>query len=416
MLKQFLSKKLLRTDFLRNVATLLTGTAIAQVITLAVSLLLSRMYSPEEFGTYAFFVSLVSGVSIIVCGRFELAIILPKKDEDAQKLMNLSFLFTFFISLIFFLVVVFLVLTKRTSMIFLLAPLTTFLVGNFQILNNWANRKKEYKTISISRVIGASSNSILSLVFAYFSFTKLGLIFSHFLSALFTNFSFRDYFLKIREATGTKFEDLKQTFFEYSHFIKFNAFQAISDMLMINGIFYLLPIYFEKSTLGLFSFAIRILQAPMSLLGSSIAQVFFQEAANNKNHNISNSYLVISTIKKSSIVILPMPIILFFFGPNFFSFFFGERWEMAGEIAKVLSVWIFFDFIRATISQLPIVVNKQKQLLQLSVLGNILLFSVIIYFGINEIAILECFKYLTLLMSFYTLLIIVWIFKISQKN
>jgi O-antigen/teichoic acid export membrane protein len=111
-----------------------------------------------------------------------------------------------------------------------------------------------------------------------------------------------------------------------------------------------------------------------------------------------------------------MPILLFFFGPNLFSFFFGERWEIAGEIAKVLSVWIFFDFIRATISQLPIVLNKQKQLLQFSILGNILLFSVIIYFGVHELAILECFKYLTVLMSVYALLIIVWIFRISQKN
>lgn len=416
MFKQFLKTKLLKTEFLRNVATLLTGTAISQIITLAVSLLLSRLYSPEEFGTYAFFVSLVSGVSIIVCGRFELAIILPKNETDAQKLMNLSFLFSFILSFFFFLVVMILVLLKKTSSIFLLAPLTTFLLGNFQILNNWANRKRDYKTISVSRVIGASSNSILSLIFAYLSITKLGLIFSHFLSSLITNFSFLDYFNNVKTSFKSKFLDIKQTFIEYSHFIKFNAFQAISDMLMINGIFYLLPIYFEKSTLGLFSFAIRILQAPMSLLGSSIAQVFFREAAYNKNHNVTNSYLVISTIKKSSLVILPMPILLFFFGPNLFSFFFGERWEIAGEIAKVLSLWIFFDFIRATISQLPIVLNKQKQLLQFSILGNILLFSIIIYFGVHELAILECFKYLTVLMSVYTLLIIVWIFRISQKN
>ncbi len=416
MFKKYFSFNIASSDFAKNVATLFTGTAIAQALTIAVSVLLSRLYTPAEFGDYALYISIVAGVSIVICGRFELAIILPKEDDEALKIVNLALVLSFLFSFLFLMIVIVLILIGKVSLVFILAPISSFLIGNFQVLNNYFLRKKAFKTISRGRIFAALSNSILSLLFGIVGVTKLGLIFSHSLSSLFTNFTFTAYLNTLSLSFKSKMVDLKQTFKKYNDFIKYNALQALSDMLVINGIFYVIPLFYEKYILGLFSFAIRILQAPMSLIGSSIAQVFFQEAAKNKNENISNKHLVLSTIKKSALIILPMPIIMLIFGPSIFAITFGEKWRMSGELARMLSIWIYFDFIRATISQLPIVLNKQKSLLAISIFGNVILFTSIFYFGQHHYSILDCFKYLCILMSIFTVSIILWIYSISLSH
>ncbi len=70
--------------FLRDVVKLLTGTTAAQIITILTAPLISRLFDPRAFGTLAIFVSLISIVGVIVCLRYEQAILLPERDEELQ--------------------------------------------------------------------------------------------------------------------------------------------------------------------------------------------------------------------------------------------------------------------------------------------------------------------------------------------
>ena len=79
-----------RGEFNRNVATLVTGTGLAQLIPLAVTPVLSRLYPPEQFGVLALFISVVSSLSVLATGRYEFAIMLPRKDVDATNIAALS--------------------------------------------------------------------------------------------------------------------------------------------------------------------------------------------------------------------------------------------------------------------------------------------------------------------------------------
>ena len=42
-----------KSEFSRNVLTLMTGTTIAQAIPIAISPILTRIYTPEDFGLFA---------------------------------------------------------------------------------------------------------------------------------------------------------------------------------------------------------------------------------------------------------------------------------------------------------------------------------------------------------------------------
>jgi O-antigen/teichoic acid export membrane protein len=60
-----------KSEFSRNVLTLMTGTTIAQAIPIAISPILTRIYTPEDFGMFALYMSTASLFSVIATGRYE---------------------------------------------------------------------------------------------------------------------------------------------------------------------------------------------------------------------------------------------------------------------------------------------------------------------------------------------------------
>jgi O-antigen/teichoic acid export membrane protein len=158
----------------------------------------------------------------------------------------------------------------------------------------------------------------------------------------------------------------------------------------------------------------RILQAPMSLIGSSIAQVFYQQSTEYVHEQKQTFPLIKSTIIKAGIIALPVPIILFLLGPEMFAFIFGENWRTAGVYAKFLAPWLYFDFIRATISQYPIIVNRQKKLFFISIIGNLLIALILMYVGLVLKNVEIGFLILSLIMSIFSLILIVWIISLSK--
>jgi O-antigen/teichoic acid export membrane protein len=99
-------KKLgLASDFNKNVVMLFAGTAIAQAIPVAISPILTRLYSPEEFGLFALFFSISNLLGVIATARYELAIVLPKDEEDANKLEKLCYVISVLIGLVLMVIV-----------------------------------------------------------------------------------------------------------------------------------------------------------------------------------------------------------------------------------------------------------------------------------------------------------------------
>ena len=76
--------------FLKDALTLATGTFLAQIVPLAVSPLLTRIYSPGDFGLFSVYMSLISVLSAVVTGRYEYAIMLPQEDDDAANVLGVT--------------------------------------------------------------------------------------------------------------------------------------------------------------------------------------------------------------------------------------------------------------------------------------------------------------------------------------
>ena len=168
-----------KSDFGKNVVTLMTGTTIAQILPVALTPILTRIFSPEEFGAFAFFASIISFLLVFSSGRYEQAIVLPKTDKEAINILGLCFsllgTFTILLYLILFLFHDFfinLINAPALDIWLWIVPPTLFFAGSYRILTFWSNRKKRFKGTSNSMI--AQTTGRITTQFAG-GITKFGL-------------------------------------------------------------------------------------------------------------------------------------------------------------------------------------------------------------------------------------------------
>ena len=139
---------------------------MAQAIPVAISPILSRLFTPEDFGVLALYVAITGVLGAIANGRYELAIMLPQEDSEARVIVTLGILISCGVSLCLLVGVllggdwVAAKLGQGGSTWWLyVAPFSVLLIGVFNMLNYYNNRLKKYKTMSASHISKAGMMS-----------------------------------------------------------------------------------------------------------------------------------------------------------------------------------------------------------------------------------------------------------------
>ncbi|MFA7273240.1 MAG: oligosaccharide flippase family protein [Crocinitomicaceae bacterium] len=419
-MSSYLEKFKNRSDFTRNIVKLISGTALAQIISILISPILTRIYSPEEFGAFTILVSIYGMLALVTGGRYEVAILLPKRKGEASNLMVLSLFFNLIFS-IFVFVVLFVLdyfwIDNKLGIWYYLIPVFVFLVGFVQILNTWFNRRKMYNEIAVNKISSSLFTNGFSLFFGFLKMNFNGLMGGALVASL-VNFLVvlyqikKDFQYVVRTSS---LNQLKKLATEYKRFPLVNSFQSVLDATQINGLIYIISGLFGQLIVGVFSLSLRILLAPMNFIGGAISQVFYQEASDRYNQDKPLMPLVNRTLKQTGLLISVVLLVLLFFGPQLFAFVFGERWREAGVYAQILSPWVCLDFVRAPLSQIPLIFKQQNQMLIFTVFSNLIILFIAILIGFY----FENMKTMLLVLTFcqvvYLLLLILWFYKSTIK-
>lgn len=370
-------------SFARNTITLMTGTSIAQAIPIAISPILTRLYTPEEFGVFGLYLALTSIVSVVVTGRYELAIMLPKKDSEAAQIVALSVLLSFVISSIILLFVV-MFNDKVTSLLgvpeisnwLYVFPLGTLLGGVYPSLNCWCNRKRNYKRLALSRIVQTSGTSSIQLGAAGVG-PSIGLIGGQILGQGVATVVLARIVVKEDTELLKRVNKLRimAVARKYVKFPKYMVAGQLASEVSVQILLLLLGMFFGPAIAGFYSLAQRVLAAPISLVAAAIGDVYRQEAAFTYKKYGDCRNLFLRTAQKLFIFAFIPAIPVFFFGPWLFALFFGEEWRIAGEMASVISIMVFFQTISTPLSQTVLFAGMQSTDLvwQLSRLGLSLL-------------------------------------------
>ncbi len=357
-------KRLLpQSEFAKNVLTLMTGTAIAQIIPIVISPVLTRIFSPEEFGVFAVYTSVVFIVASFSCGKYELAIMLPKEEKSSFNLTVLSIIICSVVTIIsLFPFVIFhseiatLLQSEAVGDYLYFAPISIFLVGCYQALFYYNSRKKFYKQISISKVSQASSMAGVNIV-AGATFGGAGsLIFGQIIGQIMGVVSL----LRQKTISSSNLKkdiNIKEIMYIGKLYKKFPLVFSFSyglNTLAGNLTPFILTASFDVRYAGYFLIVQKAIVSPINIIAKSIGNVFFQKASQQKD--CRKLYLIVS-IGLFSLGLLPT-VILLLFSDTLFAFFFGEAWRPAGEIAQILIIMFFLSFATIPVSQFSTIHQK----------------------------------------------------------
>jgi O-antigen/teichoic acid export membrane protein len=346
-----------KSEFSRNVLTLMTGTTIAQAIPIAISPILTRIYTPEEFGMFALYMAFISIGAAIVTGKYEMTILLPKKDENAKYLVLISIFFTFLFSIIFYLIYIFfykeinfLLNIENKFNYFYLVPLGIFLFAFYNILLQWMNRQKEYKLMTKNRFIQATSIAIFQLIIGFIKKISFGLIIADILGRIIAIILiFRSVFFQIK----IKNFSLKKSIYLIKRYKKFPKWEMPATVLNISSFqipYIFIPILFSSAIAGFYFLVFRVLMMPIGLIGNAILEVFKNRAIDDFNKYKSCREIYKKIFLLLFLVGILPTLILIFFGQDIFAFVFGESWRNAGIYAQILAPLALFRLISAPLS------------------------------------------------------------------
>jgi O-antigen/teichoic acid export membrane protein len=351
------------SEYVKNVTTLMLGTSIAQAIPIAISPILTRIYTPSDFGELALYSSLVAILSVFSTGRYELAIMQARTKNEANSLvfgaLRLSLIFSV---MLFICISIFnnkllgLVEDKNIIYWIYLVPLSVFLIGSYQTLNYWLNRKKYYSQMSKNRVLNASLSGGANIVFGFIGWSTLGLIVGSFTGQLITTFLLLKKFL----TSGTKYNNLRilVVYKIYKNYPKHDLPASSMNTMAQQGPNLLLTPLFGSLNAGNFFLIQRVFMMPITLISSSVGSVFRQSATEQFQKTGQFNKILLQTVKKLFIISLIPTIIILIYSEVIFNIIFGKEWVIAGVYARILAPMFMLKFIVSPITYAFYIKNK----------------------------------------------------------
>jgi len=411
------------SDFLKNVATLISGTTLAQIISLAIYLVITRIYTPDDLGVYALFMSIITITVIIASGRYELAVMLPKKDTDAVNLVALGAVLSLITSVLLLIIVLgfhhriaLLLGNEKIDIWLFFVPVATLLNGIYQSLNYWSNRFKRYRNITAANLGQSLANSAVKLGVGAVVNGPLGLI-TGTLTGQLAGFSifgtsfFRNNSNMLKEVSFAKVLAVAR---EYKLFPRYNMLHGIINNFSGSLPVFVLTSYFGSAVAGLYSLGLTVLFRPLNLVGGALKQVLSQQIIQKENAGepiLPNLKQIL--IKLVQFSILPF-IILGLFAPFIFNILFGDEWEEAGRYTRLIVIWLFFVLLSAPFTFLPDLYRRQRKAMILEIVKMVARgagLAVGVYYKNTYLAVL-LFGITSALLSAYQLL---WYFQLAVR-
>ncbi len=338
--------------FKRDFLALFSGTTLAQAIPFLLAPVISRIFTAEDIAVYGLYVAILEVLAIVVSGRYELTIVMPKLNSDANQLVFGSLLISFLFSVMIFISVLFGAnelgeLFKNPNLSFFLyfLPLSLLFYAVTKVLNNFLIRNKKYIAIATYKLSHKTGETLTALVLGKLHLINglvMGDLFGRFLLAVLTiRSSFKADLAKIKP----NWQRIVQLLKEYRDFPLFNSVPAVLNSLATQLPVFMISAYYSAHATGNFNFARMILVAPLALISTTVSQILSQKIAQLYNEKKSITAFLKPVILILSTLAILMVLILFPFSGPLFSFIFGEQWILAGEMTSILVFAFALQFV-----------------------------------------------------------------------
>jgi O-antigen/teichoic acid export membrane protein len=422
MIKVLLNNFVLRikkNTFIKNVLWIAGGTAMAQAIGILTTPIITRLYSPADFGIFTVFASLIGIARQLATMCYSVTIPLAETEQIADNIIKLCLLITFSLSLLFGLVCLLFgdYITAKIDVplavkYLWILPFCFLGAGLYETFSAWAQRNKYFRNIARTSLSQGISSSSIKIGMGLLGIKPLGLLLGLLASQMAGTMSL---FLKFVRRKKSFFRNF--SWWNIGHVAKryymFPVYQSWSRLLLALGAqlpALLMTYFFGIKEAGLFGLAHSMFNIPMDLIGTSIAKVYYAEIANyGKSRPDKILEISKSIIKKMFFVgIIPMATIVIV-GPWLFSIVFGNEWWDAGLYARLLAIIILTRFLASPIAQCFNVMEMQGTQLLLNVVRVIMIliiFWACSYFSFSSFTTINIYSVLMSVYYFFVMVVI----------
>lgn len=362
---------------LKNVALLASAKGLSQVVILAASPILTRLYSPEDLGVLAVFAVIIGLVGGLSCLRYEHSLPLARDDASAANTLALCGV----ILAAFVLLVCALLFAIEDDLVgwlnspalapyIWLLPVGVLGIGLAQLGRLWAIRTKAFKRVAATGVASSLLVVGLQISLGFLRFGPAGLILGRIGGIALSSILL---LLPILKSAGSlarhvEWQGMVAVAKRQHQFPLFLTFSSGINTFGREMPILILTTFFGPAVTGLYALTRRMLKVPMTLVGQQVRKVFYSYAADNVQ--IEDLRRLTRSVFSGLVQLaLPGTIILAVVAPALFALVFGERWTDSGVYAQWLCPWLFLTFICAPLTQLPLVLKRQ---------GSELIFQVIL--------------------------------------
>lgn len=356
--------------------TMLSGNTVSQFIPFLLAPLLARLFTPVEFAVLANFMAITGVIGIIATGRLELAIPLPDRHERAQDLAYTGAVITLLLGLISCLLAFFpdqignWYKDEVLADYLWLVPPSVISIGLLGLLNNWILRHHKFRILSIGKITQSLFNNIGAALLGYIGWGVKGLLLAWLLSQ-FVNIIVLSFGVNRRvNRRDFGMDTLTSTLSEFRDFPLINSLHAFTDVFVTQFLLYwIISTRFGLPELGLFAVMHKYVRAPIVLITSSVAQLYYTESGKALQQGHAVAPLFNRTVRTAGLFAVPFTAVVLLFGPSLFSWYLGARWEAAGEYARCIAPMLLMMFLVSPVSGTPILMKKQRSAFLFSIAG-----------------------------------------------
>ncbi|HBC4172696.1 TPA: type 8 capsular polysaccharide synthesis protein Cap8K [Staphylococcus aureus] len=346
--------------FIGDSFLMILSSGIAQVILIITTPIITRLYSPTEFGEFTIFSNIAMILIPIINARYDLLIVNTKNDRSANILSQISFLISLLILLL--LIPIFAIsawLYPNFILDFIFIIIMLFLVSLTNIFTNYLNKERKYKVLSLINVFRAGSMALLQIIFGLLALGSLGLIIGFSLSYIagitLGYKTFKKHFNIVRDK-----EETKALFLENKNQLVYSTPSILLNSLSFSVVVFFIGILYTNTEVGIYGMAVRVLGIPVTIISLGLSKMFMQQANDYyiEHGNFRNLLLKFSSILVIVSIILYVP--LYLFSEELVNILLGHSWVDAITVIKIVIPLFVIRLIVSTVSLSVIVLQKQQ--------------------------------------------------------
>lgn len=395
-------KILLGGKTVKDVIKLTSGTVMAQVLPILFFPVLSRLYTPADYGVLGLFMGITMVVVSIAALQLNMAITIPKEDEEALniiatalfcvKLVCILSLFLIGGSCLIPALYKWLTSVRLIPWVFII-PVVVFFSASATQFQTWFVRSGNFDFVTKARITTAIVTVGLSLLFTLFWRNEIGLLASYLLGSAIGWVQLQYYFRKQQVVPSISWKQFCIYVSRYKNFVLYSTPTEFVSNFAQQLPLYILSIYGGAQSVGWFTRCRQILGIPISYISASIAEVYRQKASEYYRVNPQGLPALFSKTMKSLAALGFLPfLVLIISGPFLFELAFGNAWRQAGVYSQYLGVMYFLRFVFSPLAFNFYLVGKQSLDLFLQIIFTLIsslgLFAGFYFFDAEVVSIL----------------------------